>query len=299
MKGLKISAVIGLILFSVTAFLPQFHFVITLLKSMALPIGIATFLIGIIYLLFKKKLFAGLFMLVSLSFIAQIEFWNWEKHEYSKQIDLRIAHINVLKFNKKHDDLLEDLDELAECDIISFQEVDFAWSQDILAKLQVEFPHIVNHPREDCYGLMVLSKKPFVSHHIHNPEGLPQVEIELSINSQPTSLVFMHASTPMNSVKHKRRNKQLKSIEQLENKPAFVVGDFNSVTWDEHIKSMKKANFLRDSRNAYQGTYPSQFFLKIPIDYIFYNQNWACSSFQVLKKSTSDHLGIIGTYYLK
>ena len=141
-----------------------------------------------------------------------------------------------------------------------------------------------------------MSKFPIEEHSITTVQELPHIEATVLIKTIPTKMVFMHASTPMNSDRHNKRNEQILTVQKMTEKPQFVIGDFNSVPWDDYITALKTELRIADSRSNYQATYPSHLPFKIPIDYIFHGEEWECISFEVMHRMTSDHLGIRGTY---
>jgi endonuclease/exonuclease/phosphatase (EEP) superfamily protein YafD len=301
MKKIKIIIESLVVLIGIIALLPQFHFIVTLFKSLAMQIGIGLAVVAIVFLLFKWKRTSFIAFMGAACFLFQTGFWNWHSidSQSSETADLVVSHLNVLKFNHKHDDLIKSV-KLSEneSDIISFQEVDFSWNNDLVNAFQSEYPYIISHPREDCYGLLVMSKLPIQEHEIALVHNLPHIEATIMIKSKPTKMVFMHASTPMNSRRHEKRNEQILAVQEMKDQPEFVIGDFNSVPWDSYISDLKNELSISDSRSTYQGTYPSHLPFKIPIDYIFHGQEWECVSFEVMNRMTSDHLGIQGRYKL-
>lgn len=301
MKKIKIIIELSVVLIGIIALLPQFHFIVTLFKSLAMQIGIGLAVVAIVFLLFKWKRTSFIAFLSAACFLFQTGFWNWHSldGQSNEPADLVVSHINVLKFNQKHYDLIESLKSSDnESDIISFQEVDFTWNNDLLNAFKTEYPYIISHPRKDCYGLLVMSRLPIEDHKITSVQNLPHIEATILVKSKPTKMVFMHASTPMNANRHNKRNEQILAVQEMKEGPEFVIGDFNSVPWDSYISELKNNLSISDSRSTYQGTYPSHLPFKIPIDYIFHGQEWECVSFEVMTRMTSDHLGIQGRYKL-
>ena len=84
----------------------------------------------------------------------------------------------------------------------------------------------------------------------------------------------------------------------LQSGPRILIGDFNTVPWDQALLELRSATGLQDSRKSFAPTYRFKKipFLHLPIDYILHSQEFECLRFKVLRKSSSDHKGIAGIY---
>ena len=169
MRKTRISIELFIVLIGIIAFLPQFHFVITLFKSLAIQVGIGLAVLGIIFLLFKWKRTSVIAFLGTACFLFQTGFWNWgyQDIEENPSIDLVVSHINVLKFNRQHQKLIDAVKlSDTDSDILSFQEVDFEWNDDLINAFIDDFPYLVSHPR-------ILSRAPhqvhWIGHHRTRP----------------------------------------------------------------------------------------------------------------------------------
>lgn len=294
---------IGTVLFTVLVCLPQFHFVVTLLKSLAIQIGLGLFFVGLLALLVQNKRSSIFFLACSMLFLIQTDFWNWsQKQSFSKSStkEFKIAHLNVLKFNRSHDDLLEGIEgEFEQHDVLSFQEVDDNWNRDLQNKFRSTHPFIIEIPRSDCYGLLVMSRIPIKKQTISYTENIPYIEAQFESDIGNISGVFMHTRAPMSQKKHLLRNKQIKDVASMNNHIDFVVGDFNAVPWDSFVQGMMKELDLNDSRIGFHGTFPKYTPFRIPIDFIFHESSWECSRFEVIDAISSDHLAISGSFIKK
>lgn len=217
---------------------------------------------------------------------------------------ISICQTNLLKFNTIRGKVLDEI-FINNPDIISFQEVDTDWSFRIIDSLQNNYPYAVNLPHdEDAYGLLLLSKFPIVSHEVIHFKKYPILKATVVIKEDSLSVYAAHTPSPITKERFHERNEMIQKISQvidqnnIEN--AIVIGDFNTVPWSKNIKKFQVQNSLKDSRKNYTGTWPSWLpGIKIPIDYILIGQNIQCHHLEVMQKTTSDHLGIIGHYSIK
>ncbi|MCI5057355.1 MAG: endonuclease/exonuclease/phosphatase family protein [Flavobacteriales bacterium] len=204
-----------------------------------------------------------------------------------------IAHFNVLKYNHNHLQLIKMAKE-TEADLISFQEVDDIWAGRLERLLQNEYPNNFSVPKGYCFGLAVFSKYPLSNCTAFDFEGLWNIKGSFSVDNRMYSFLTAHTRAPTSLKSLSKRNRHIKALAETENieDVDFVVGDFNSVPWDDSIVNFKNRTRLIDSRKSLAPTYPSFFpFAKIPIDYIFYNSKHVCSNFEVIKNTSSDHSG--------
>ena len=78
----------------------------------------------------------------------------------------------------------------------------------------------------------------------------------------------------------------------------LVIGDFNTVPWDNQLSKFKKKTRLVDSRKKLTPTYPSwgpKYIAQIPIDYIFHSKGIRCESLDSITL-TSDHNAVLGEF---
>lgn len=289
------------VILAILVCLPQFHFVVTLLKSLAIQIGLGFFFMALLALITQRKRTAVVMLSVSVIFLFQTHFWEWNKQEFKEvkaSSDVKIGHLNVLKFNRSHLEVIENIQEdFKEYDILSFQEVDNHWNTDLLTAFEESHPYIISEPRENCYGLLVMSKLPIMDDEVIAVQHIPYIKAKFSLGSNETiDGIFMHTRAPMSQKKHLLRNKQMESLQQYTDSVDFIVGDFNAVPWDEHILRLKMELGVEDARNGFSGTFPSYSPFKIPIDFIFYSKNWKCTNFQILDALSSDHKAITASF---
>jgi len=274
----------------------------TLLNSLALQVSIATLLFGLWLLVRQRLLFSFLILLITittkLGFIDGLPGTNTALLDPNTQ--LRIAHFNVLKYNNNYEATIHAAIN-TRADFISFQEINGQWSSALTEALCNQYPYFITYPLESCcYGIGVFSKLPLANTGITYFEDMPNITGSICMDSAEVHFITAHTKTPLTSLSLQKRNDHLRFIgEYLESKkgPKLAVGDFNSVPWDGMIRSLRRKASLKDSRKNAAGTYPASLpLLRIPIDFILYSKEMHCTSFDTIKGTSSDHLGIVGQY---
>lgn len=272
----------------------------SLLLSFVVQFSIVSLLFAVVFLFQKKwKLVAvnlGAFILFYSFYLPFTNSSNLQEKE-----DFSVAHFNVLKYNREFDKTI-DLAKKTNAEILSFQEVDNKWGDNLKEKLKDEYPYSIVVPREDCYGLALFSKLKLSEEKIDDMFGFPILKGKISTEKRDVSFVCIHTRAPIGRNNFYLRNDQIEQLAEdvkiLEG-AKLVIGDFNSVPWDTAIEDFKMKTSLHDSRKKITPTYPAYLPIAgIPIDFIFHSREINCLSFESLKGSDSDHLGVCGKYSL-
>lgn len=303
-KSLKAATIAGLLI-SIYLRFTQDGWITTLLLSTSMQISVGCLIACGILLIFKNRKYATLSLIAALTFSANFTgYYNDTKDEvveFEATVPrLKIAHFNVLKSNSsKQQTIATVLNSGA--DIVSLQETDQLWTDEIEEAVKNEYPYSVYFPSDVCcIGISLLSKQPIYNTNISFHGGLPNIEADLIFNDVVMHIITSHTSSPISRSNLDRRNAHLKELSNHVTKidsPTIVIGDLNTVPWDNNLVNFRADTQLRDSRKAYESTFPSYFGkLGIPIDYIFHSKEISCLSFKTVKIIGSDHLGIIGEY---
>ena len=217
--------------------------------------------------------------------------------------ELKLAQINVLQFNKRHERVAQQVKAL-NADILAFQEVDQLWADSLVKVLAEEYPYFSLAPQDNCYGMALFSKKPLHNIQLRLWEGYPAISATMEAGGRDTLILSLHAASPVTRQRYQARNKQLRAAARFIEEaglPALVLGDFNTVPWDPALKPLLDAAGLQDSRSRhYTATWPS-FFGKwgIPIDYVLHSPHWQRINHQTIRIPGSDHQAMLATLSLK
>jgi len=298
----RLLAIVMLPLVAIMCFAPE-YWVLSLFKAVAIQIMFAILLVTV-YWMFKKKIkYVAVGVLSSLIIYAMIPpFIDLEPNCIPEEGGLRIAHFNVLKFNDDYKGTIKAA-QSTQADFISFQEVNKEWQDALAESLGNTYPYSFSLPLESCcYGIAVFSKHPLTDVESFYSGSLPNIRGNILIDGTSVHFVTAHTSAPTTYSRYLQRNKHLSELATLLEQvtgPRVAIGDFNSVPWDSAITGFKQATLLKDSRKTITPTYPA--YLKIasvPLDYIFHSQELTCLGFNSIEGTSSDHLGILGTYSL-
>ena len=303
-KSFKI-AIVSSLLISIYLLFNQSGWITTLLLSTAIQISIGCFGLTLIMFYLKNRRYTLMALVSTILFSSHFmsHIGNQVEEEVVFEVTapkLKIAHFNVLKFNSAKQAIIATIIS-SDADVVSLQETDEKWTKEIEKAVKKEYPYSIYFPSDVCcIGISLLSKQPLYNENISFHGGLPNIEADLIFNDVVTHIITSHTSSPISRSNLNNRNTHLKDLSDHVTKidsPTIVIGDFNTVPWDNNLVDFKADTQLKDSRKKYESTFPS-FFGKIgiPIDYIFHSNEISCVSFKTIKIKGSDHLGIIGEY---
>jgi endonuclease/exonuclease/phosphatase (EEP) superfamily protein YafD len=212
---------------------------------------------------------------------------------------IKVAHFNVLKYTSNHGPTMERAIE-TDADIISFQEVDHEWADTLLNNLTGRYPYYKIVPHEGSYGLAIFAKHPLENVQVMYTNKVPNLVGEVVVDKQRINFVASHTKAPLGLFNYRHRNSHIAAISHYLKRiegPVLVIGDFNTVPWDDHLLQFKSDSNLFDSRKNLAATYPNNLSIaRIPIDYIFHSREVECLSFSTITGTSSDHFGIVGIY---
>ncbi len=209
--------------------------------------------------------------LVNLSLVAPI-YWPAAPPPVEGE-SLRLISFNVLAENRRHADVLEFL-RGQQAEIVLLMEVDSTWSSK-LADLSDIYPHRHVIPREDHFGIALLSRIPLedVQTMEFGTAGLPSVVAKFSRSGREVLLLGTHPLPPGTAQMAAERNEQLQEIaEYVRQQKAAVIlaGDLNVTSYSPYFTDLLDDTNLRDSRQGFgvQASWaPRLPILQIPIDH--------------------------------
>ena len=218
---------------------------------------------------------------------------------------LRILISNVLMENEEHDRLLRVIEE-ADPDVVLAVETDERWA-DSLEPLTERYPHVVRHPRENYYGLMLFSRLELVAPSVeflvqddvpsvHTLVKLPGGELVAlhGLHPRPPEPIRDQDSTP--------RDAELvlmgRAIGDKNGRPTptVVVGDLNDVAWSGTTRLFLRVSGLLDPRvgrgmyNSYNARNP---LFRYPLDHVFHSDDFRLVDLRRLPDIGSDHFPML------
>jgi len=220
-----------------------------------------------------------------------------------REHSFRLLISNVRMENEAYERLLQTVEE-NDPDIILAVETDKKWAA-ALGCLAKSYPHIVRHPQENYYGLMLFSRLPLKETHIeflvqddvpsvHTVFELPSgVEVSLhGIHPRPPEPIRDQLSTP--------RDAELvivgRRVREEDHRPTVVAGDLNDVAWSPTSELFLRLSGLLDpriGRGFYNSFNADSKIQRYPLDHVFHSEHFRLVDLQVLSSIGSDHFPVL------
>ena len=201
---------------------------------------------------------------------------------------IKVLYANVLRSNREHDRLLA-LIRREQPDIVALLEISSQWLE-ALKTLQEDYPHSYTAPREDNFGVALLSRMPLSgAKHVNSPPlGYPTILAGIDVDGAAITLITTHPMSPLGADNFAARNQQLQSIEEIvaaTNDDVILFGDLNASLWDRHYRHFEGATSLRNARRGHGilPTWPT--FMPpamIPIDHVLVSERIGIADIRTL-----------------
>ncbi len=213
-------------------------------------------------------------------------------------ISLLVA--NVQMRNREAERLLAIVRQ-AKPDLLLTLETD-EWWQDRLRAL-VEFPHKVERPLENRYGIMLQSRLELVDPEVSFlvSRQVPSIHTKVRMRSGPlVSLHCLHPEppSPTEAYESTRRDAELiivgRSLSDTE-LPVIVAGDLNDVAWSHTTRLFRRISGLLDPRigRGLVSTFHARLpFLRFPLDHVFHSPDFTLIDMRRLSHFGSDHFPV-------
>ncbi len=180
-------------------------------------------------------------------------------------------------------------------DLVVVQELTSAWARD-LSRLPA-YPYQAMLPREDAYGIGVLSRWPLdpVEPEDYAGDGLPSLAGHVQIADRPVRFVALHTRWPVTPGLERARNVSLEAAARsiaAGAGPAVVLGDLNATPWSPAYTAFLRTSGMQDAANGsrWQPTWLPGFWpLALRIDHVFVSPGLCSEGTQVGPAVGSDH----------
>lgn len=211
---------------------------------------------------------------------------------------LALYAANVLQDNEKEFHAQQLLDS-TDADIILFMETNRRWI-DSLKGFKDKFPYSVEVPKENTYGMYLVSRLELIDPRIYTlvDDSIPSIDTKVLLRSGDTLQLFcLHPTPPMpqENPTSTSRDAELMLYAEMSRKadlPVVVMGDFNDVPWSATTELFKTYSGLLDPRKgrALLNTYKvGNYLLRWPLDHIFVSPEFRIRSMQRGPDIGSDH----------
>ena len=209
-----------------------------------------------------------------------------------------VAAANVLYSNSQREPLLDWL-ETRPADIVILQEVTEAWARDLAARTAYPNRHLL--PREDAYGIGVLSRWPLESVSLVDlaGDGLPSIAGVALIGTQRVRFLGMHTRWPVAPSLARLRDEALHGaadLAQATDLPMVMLGDLNVTPDSPAFERLLHSSALRDALagGEWRPTWQADFWpLALRIDHILVSPGVCVEQASVGPPVGSDHLPVL------
>lgn len=213
---------------------------------------------------------------------------------------VRVVALNVRTSNQEFEQV-RDLVGREQPDLLLLLEVNDLWMQN-LAALSDTLPHRISAPREDNFGIALLSTLPIVTGraiNLHPSRVRPTIDAVLDVHGSPLRFLGLHAVAPASKRSADCRDAQLAGCDEIlqtETGPTILAGDFNATPWCPCLRDLRRTSGLADSMQGFgpQASWPTGFapFL-IPLDHLYHSPDIEVVARRLDTSSGSDHAALI------
>lgn len=219
---------------------------------------------------------------------------------------IKVLNANVLMTNHDVHKLLALVDQHQPHILVTLESNQ--WWQDALKPLHDSYPHRINYPLENLYGMHVFSRLPLseIVTEERVEKGVPSIHCLATLDSgEQISCHFLHPAppSPTENTEATERDRELlgmaKDIAQrLQHNPlpVLVSGDLNDVAWSPTTRAFLRISGLQDprlGRGAYNTFHAGYFFARWPLDHIFHSKDFDLVKLTRLPEIGSDHYPLL------
>ncbi len=210
---------------------------------------------------------------------------------------LRVLMLNVHTSSTSFDAvgrLIEDVKP----DLVGLVEVDKRWLTS-LAPALTRFPHRIEQPRDDNFGIALYSSLPMNAAVEQLGSLLPTVVASLDLAGTPLGIVLTHPIPPVRREPYDLQRAQLAAIAARVHSlgsSVIVMGDLNATPWSRPFRELVEASGLCDSRAGFglQASFPAgSALLRIPIDHVLVSCSIGVRSRAIERDVGSDHRPVL------
>ena len=206
---------------------------------------------------------------------------------------------NVLQDNDNVELVVQDAERF-DADVVLFTETNMKWISSLNIELGHKYPHKIEVPLENTYGMLLLSKYSLEQESIKYQieDTIPSIHTKIKLPSgKKIQLFAIHPAppTPQHNPSSVDRDAEMMKTAKLSlnsKYPVIVMGDFNDVAWSETTSLFSKFSGLLDLRKGrgFFSTYNAKSWLmRWPLDHVFSSADFRVVDVQRGKKTGSDH----------
>lgn len=215
---------------------------------------------------------------------------------------VRIMSANVLMSNRNSEQLISLVNE-HQPDLFITLESD-SWWQNKLSVLTKDYPHYIECPQDNRYGMHLYSKFKIIEAQVCQliEDDIPSIHI-LFVTAQGIKMQahFIHPAPPSPTEEDSSRPRDSELIMVAKalkktTRPSIVAGDLNDVAWSRSTRLFMQISGLLDPRKGrgfYNTFHASYFFMRWPLDHLFHSEGFKVKRIKRLAKYGSDHFALL------
>lgn len=215
---------------------------------------------------------------------------------------LSLLVVNVLMDNRESAGLAAGI-RASDPDLVLALETD-AWWVERLAEMLPGHEHRVLHPLDNTYGLALFSRRELAEPELRFllQSEIPSLRTRVRLGSgEEVVLICIHPEppSPTEADSSLPRDAELVLVGRevaREPKPVIVAGDLNDVAWSHTSRLFRRLSGLIDprvGRGFYNSFHAGHWWLRWPLDHVFYSPDFLLHRLQRLPAFGSDHFPIL------
>ena len=210
---------------------------------------------------------------------------------------LRVLLLNVHTSSSAFDDVSRLIAD-TNADVVGLLEVDERWLT-ALAPAVAGYPHRIETPREDNFGVALYSRLPMTGASELLGSRLPTVVANMEVGGGPLGVVLTHPIPPVRAEPLARQVSQLGAVASRARSlgpRVIVMGDFNATPWSRPFRDFISASKFCDTRAGFglQASFPAgSFVLRSPIDHVLVSCALGVRARETARDVGSDHLPVV------
>lgn len=301
LTGLLQAAAVVTAVYSVATLTDHLHRYLELFSHFRLQYLAVAAILAVLLLIVRSRAWAILMLAITAINAVPVAGWYLAGPASSEPTGATIKLLlsNVYSGNDDTQQLL-DLVAAEDADILFLQEVTDRRNRDLSALREI-YRYSLNIPREDNFGIAVLSRHPFVNARVIQspPFEFPSLVVEIAIDEENVTFMTTHPMPPIGRTGFDGRNEQLESVADAMNSfagPRVLIGDLNTSMWGNHYDMLVASTGLTNARDGFGvlPTWPTQLpFAMIPIDHCLVSEELRVLDIRTGPNIGSDHLPLI------
>ena len=213
---------------------------------------------------------------------------------------LRVALVNVQTANQGFDEVARVVLEQG-VDLVVLEEVDARWLDELAAALPAH-THVVRAPRNDNFGIAILSRRPLdeAAVFVLATARVPTLEAVVRIGDVRVTIVATHPVPPVGRDRTRLRDEQIAAVAArvaARDGAVILLGDLNVTMWSRPYRRLIDDGRLSNARRGFgiTPTWPAGFpaAARIPIDHCLHRGPLVVTGCRSGPDIGSDHLPLI------